>query len=1170
MDTYRINRSPGPLTAVVLATASLLMLAQLVLLHAESNEQEKARQHLTSLLYAISNGIDASYRQAIQSARFIADRPEVKRATNHLLASGRDRDSLIRNSGQLIARKFFEPLLRQHAYQGFAIFGPDNLSLASSHDEIIGQANPVRRQGLTIARAWSGQTLVSLPDRADIPLADPHGRMTTNLPTMFVVTPIKDRFNEVIALLTLRLNPEKTIFAALKGGAHGGSGESYIFDRRGLMLSESRFTDQLRANRRLPGGETAFRNLRLTLPEQARLTRMARLATESRDGVDVDGYPGYRGTGVVGAWRWLDAHGFGLAVEADKAEVFGAVETLKVAVWGIAALACLLLFGIIQVNCQNNRRLEETVASRTAELSAQKTMLQLLFDQAPGGLLTLDQDNHVNGMNRHAAELFGVRDDAIMGRPLSILFTEALPDLSNGASLDQLEITGQCSDGRLLPLKLSVSAKPLGKQTFRLAIVHDISDFKQLEHAMREAIHLREAAETRQRLLLEAAGEGIIGLDIDTRVVFVNPAGARMLGYDEGELLGFNLLQENKDRPPICDLPADTFAHPLQQQETMLTRKDGRKIHAEITHSLIHADEIFRGSVVVFSDITKRKRAEGSLLLAESVFRHITEGILVAGPDGRILRVNRALCDMVGYTEDEMVGQPSPPFQSGEHPPVFYQQLWHSLQEKGSWEGEIWNRRKDGELFPTWQTIVAVSEDGQGNTRYVSVTRDITQQRRDERRIHRLAYFDNLTGLPNRELFFDRCEHAIQRSRRDGSRLALLFLDLDRFKHVNDSLGHPVGDQLLKAVARRLSQLVRSEDTIARLGGDEFIVLLESVSADHHVAHIAQKVVDAMCRAFDVDGNRLHIGTSVGISLFPTDGKDATTLVKHADAAMYQAKAQGRNNHQFFSRALSALSAEQVAMETRLHRAIENDEFLLHYQPQFAADGRLAGVEALLRWDDPVAGMVPPGQFIPLAEETGLIVVIGDWVLRTACEQLRRWLSEGAPPVRISVNIAGPQIMRGDIVNTVDSILQQTGLPAELLELEVTETFVMEHVAETIKILSSLRELGVRIAVDDFGTGHSSLATLKRLPADTLKIDRAFVNDLPDDKNDVAIARAVLSMGRELDLVTVAEGVETEAQRSFLVAEGCSLFQGFLLARPMPAHEVTRCWTPPRQLGGLP
>ena len=827
------------------------------------------------------------------------------------------------------------------------------------------------------------------------------------------------------------------------------------------------------------------------------------------------------------------------------------------------------LLTLLTVRLVISRRRRTSPARRPGQPVPQsdtaRSRLDELVGLIPMGILTLDRKGRITDLNAQAEEVFASEDGKLIGLDFTTLLAEPLELLKDATAAGRVTINGLDPYGGLIPLELSIGSLGAGQDGARLVVVNDVSRHQRLESALRQGVDRCQESERRQRLLLDTTGEGIFGLDRDGRVNFMNPAAARMLGYRPDEVRDRRIGGEpgglgicHADCPMLKREPGDNL-----KGETRLKRRDGSVFDVGFSLTPMPEDN---GAVVVFGDISSRKRAEASLMLAERVFQHITEGIVVADSTGRILRVNRALCAMVGYDEADLIDQPRPPYQSGEHPPVFYQQMWDTLHKAGHWEGEIWNQRRDGELFPTWQTIVAVTDD-EVAVEYVSVVRDITEQRRSEQRIHRLAYFDNLTGLPNRELFFDRFAHAIQRAHRLRARLALLFLDLDRFKNVNDGLGHPIGDLLLQAVARRLQQLVRGEDTIARLGGDEFTILLESASDRDAIGSVAQKVVEALSQPFWVEGHELHIGASVGISLYPTHGDDATTLVKHADAAMYQAKSAGRNNYQFFDRSMSSGTRNRMALETRLHRAIHNEEFTLHYQPLFGADGQMVGVEALIRWRDPVMGMIPPSDFIPLADETGLIVVIGEWALRSACQQLRHWQARGAPAIRLSVNLAGPQIMRGNIIQTVDEVLRDTGIDPQRLELEVTETFVMDHVEQVVTILSGLRDLGVRIAVDDFGTGHSSLATLKRLPVDTLKIDRAFVNDLPDDRNDVAIARAILAMARELSLETIAEGVETEQQRKFLAAEGCDYFQGFLLARPLPPEAVEPIWGHYRQLG---
>ncbi|MFI9657107.1 hypothetical protein PA6761_01840 [Pseudomonas aeruginosa] len=533
---------------------------------------------------------------------------------------------------------------------------------------------------------------------------------------------------------------------------------------------------------------------------------------------------------------------------------------------------------------------------------------------------------------------------------------------------------------------------------------------------------------------------------------------------------------------------------------------------------------------------------------------------MVTDPAGYIVQVNDSFSRLTGYSPADVLDQQPRLLTADRQEANQLKHVLASLQHSGSWEGEILQKRKTGELYPSWVGITAVRDEEGDLVSFVCFFSDISERKASERRIHRLAYYDALTHLPNRTLFQDRLHTALQQAERNGQWVVLMFLDLDRFKPINDSLGHAAGDRMLQEVATRLSACVSQDDTVARMGGDEFTLLLPS-QGDREIAlkraiQVAELILGRLARPFTLEGREFFVTASIGVALSPQDGAELSLLMKNADTAMYHAKEMGKNNFQFYQAEMNARALERLELESDLRRALELGEFVLHYQPQFTGDGRrLTGAEALLRWQHPRRGLVPPSEFIPVLEEIGLVAQVGDWLLAEACKQLRSWHKAKVRVPKVSVNLSARQFADGQLGERIAAILYETGIPPACLELELTESILMSDVAEAMQILSGLKRLGLAIAVDDFGTGYSSLNYLKQFPIDVLKIDRSFVDGLPHGEQDAQIARAIIAMAHSLNLMVIAEGVESQAQLDFLREHGCDEVQGYLFGRPMPAEQ---------------
>jgi diguanylate cyclase (GGDEF)-like protein/PAS domain S-box-containing protein len=527
---------------------------------------------------------------------------------------------------------------------------------------------------------------------------------------------------------------------------------------------------------------------------------------------------------------------------------------------------------------------------------------------------------------------------------------------------------------------------------------------------------------------------------------------------------------------------------------------------------------------------------------------------MVTDAAGVIESVNPAFTRLTGYGAGEVVGKNPSILSSGRHDKAFYQKMWQQISEEGCWQGEVWNRRRNGELFPELLTITAIHDDQGAVSHYASLFSDISKLKESEEHIRSLAYYDPLTNLPNRRLFTDRLSVALAHAHRSEGQLAVLFIDLDRFKRINDSLGHSVGDGLLQEVATRLLAAVREDDTVARMGGDEFIILLSEVTEMESVIACARRITAAMGQPISAGGQELLVSCSIGISIYPDDGTDCETLVKNADSAMYRVKDEGRNNFQLYSPGMNTRSLEHLAMELSMHKAQENSELEVYYQPLFsAADGRLLGAEALLRWDHALLGRVSPADFIPLAEETGQIAAIGEFVLRQVCRQIGQWKEAGFGAINIAVNVSARQFQNKEFLPAVSALLAQEQADTSALTFELTESVLVEDALESIRTMAALRKMGIALSVDDFGTGYSSLSYLRRFPISKLKIDRSFIRDCGSNAQDAAIVSAVIALGHSLGLEVVAEGVESEVQLAFLKESGCDVIQGFFYSPAVSA-----------------
>ena len=825
----------------------------------------------------------------------------------------------------------------------------------------------------------------------------------------------------------------------------------------------------------------------------------------------------------------------------------------------------LLLVTVLVIVIRINRRLSSEISRRIAleqELRSSEYHYRGLVESLSAIAWEARLDDYTYTYVSPQAE-------ALLGYPLTdwltdgfwnrLLHPDDLPktqaycdeEISAGRdhSVDYRVITAQ---GETLWLKDIISITTHNQQPVLRGLMINISQAKQTEEALR-------LSEEKFAKAFHASPDGLLlTRQRDGLLIEVNEGFSHLSGYSSPDVLYRSTL----DLKLWVDLQQRIELLALLKQQgyvrdfrCSIRHKDGRIRLCEVSSRplMIGAETCM---LTIARDITERHQMQEKLLQTATVFQSTAEGIVFTDLQQTITAVNRAFTEITGYSESEALGQTPRILASGLHDSAFYIAMWHQLSSEGHWQGEICNKRKNGETYPCWMTISAVRDSEHQITHFVAVFADISSLKHAQDRLDHQAHHDPLTNLPNRLLFENRLQQALSDPDRYGQQGAVLFLDLDRFKNINDSLGHPIGDLLLKAIALRLKEQLRDIDTVARQGGDEFIILLPALKNPSDAELIANKLLACFNAPFVAGEHELFISASIGASIYPDDGTDVATLVKNADAAMYRSKLKGRNRIERYTHDLTAQASARVLLEQELRRALERGQLSLSYQPKISLkDHSLVGAEALIRWNHPELGNIPPDRFIVLAEENGMIIPIGDWVLEHACHQLNAWKQIYEPFGPVSVNLSGTQLRQPALLARIQELLTSYSLEPGGLQLEITENFIMSQTEEALDVLHKLKQMGVQLAIDDFGTGYSSLSYLKRLPLNTLKIDQSFIRGLPDDVDDVAIVRAIIALGRSMQLTIIAEGVETQAQQDFLAKEGCEQIQGYIVSVPLSADE---------------
>lgn len=828
--------------------------------------------------------------------------------------------------------------------------------------------------------------------------------------------------------------------------------------------------------------------------------------------------------------------------------------------------------------------LEREVAERR-RMEERLRLLSTAIEQSAISVIITDLDANIQYANPQFLKVTGYTEAEVLGQNPRILRSELTPPATYLAMWDTLT-SGRIWHGQL------VNQRKNGEIYWEDAYIAPVSDaFDKIKHYVGVKLDITEktlADEAIQRLnralqdVLDAASEvAIIATDVDGTITLFNRGAERMLGYGAEEMVGkqtptcFHLPEEidhrGRELSEALGYSVSGFrvfvtkaeSEGQDRREWTYVRKDGSRIWVSLVITTVRSgDGGITGFLGIAQDISSRKQAEEELQLANLVYQNSSEAMLVTDADNRIIAVNPAFTEMTGYTAEEAIGQTPKILSSGRQTSEFYQAMWHAIDTTGQWRGEIWNRRKNGEVYVEWLTINTIyGEDGAVHRR-AGLFSDITKIKENEELIWTQANFDPLTGLPNRRMFHDRLQQEIRKAHRANLSLALMFLDLDRFKEVNDTLGHGMGDLLLKEAAQRLTHCLRETDTVARLGGDEFIVILSELDKLDSTERVAQDILQKLAEPYQLDDEVLYVSASIGITLFPEDAIEIDALIKNADQAMYAAKNAGRSRFSYFTPAMQEASQTRMRLTNDLRRALADNQLMIYYQPIVdLATGTTQKAEALIRWQHPIRGLISPAEFIPIAEDTGMIVDIGNWVFHEAAGQVAQWRATYHPEFQISINKSPVQFHRDPDTQHHAvwlEYLRQLDLSGHSIVVEITEGLLLDASPAVTEQLLLFRDANIQVSLDDFGTGYSSLAYLKKFDIDYIKIDQSFTRNLTPDSDDMVLCEAIIVMAHKLGIKVIAEGVETTEQRDLLIAAKCDYGQGYLFSRPVPAREFEK------------